>query len=808
MWTGSEAIVWGGQTGDGTFLSTGGRYDPATDTWTSMSNEGAPLARVNHTAVWGGRSMLVWGGLVSLPPSSVPVDTGAAYDPASDTWQPIGIAGAPSPRSLHSATWIGSSMIVWGGRSGPTAFADGGRYDPASDTWSVLALAGAPAPRFAHSAVWTGDVLVVWGGLGGGSLATGGRYDPDTNTWLPTSLNGAPAGRFSHTALWTGAAMLVWGGTGGATPLGSGALYDPVTNSWTATASTGPRSRHSAVWTGGRMLVWGGLATRGSPPESFSLGSGESYDPVANAWTSIAAVGAPTARSDHRAIWTGSSMLVWGGQAGPVSLASVEATGARYAPATDSWAPTDTGLLAPRTKPSVVWTGSELIVWGGEDVLGEPYGDGARYEPATDTWTPTSPIAAPQARSSHTAVWAGDRMLVWGGEVGHGVVFTNTGAAYEPITDAWTALSVSGAPRPRFHHTAVWTGARMLVWGGENESEPSLGDGGRYDPAANTWNAISTSGAPPPRTLHTAVWSGSEMIVWGGDGVGVGRSGGRYNPVSDTWMATTIVGAPLQQHSHSAVWSGNEMIVWGGCRSDAGPPFDAGGRYDPSTDAWRLNSTVDAPGQREGHQALWTGSLMLVWGGRECAETAAESPGGRFDPVRDTWVSLPSDGAPRDGETTAVWTGAEMLVWGGGCPFTCTGGRYAPGLDADCDGFDDARDCAVLDLNVFAAPAEVSSLVVARGGLAWESAAPGAGLATVHDVATGVVSELPVGTRVGESCIVSGTVGSGTSLPSGAPAPGTAKWYLVRARNVCGVGTYGFDSAGRERVTGVCRVDF
>ena len=56
-------IVWGG-TPDGIHvLNTGGRYNPSTDTWTAISTTNAPDAREDHTAVWTGSQMIVWGGL-------------------------------------------------------------------------------------------------------------------------------------------------------------------------------------------------------------------------------------------------------------------------------------------------------------------------------------------------------------------------------------------------------------------------------------------------------------------------------------------------------------------------------------------------------------------------------------------------------------------------------------------------------------------------------------------------------------------------------------------------------------------------
>src|SRR5207249_1889780 len=70
-----------------------------------------------------------------------------------------------------------------------------------------------------------------------------------------------------------------------------------------------------------------------------------------------------------------------------------------------------------------------------------------------NTWTSTSTINAPTARDFHTAVWTGSEMIVWGGLGDFG--FLNTGGRYNPTTDTWTATSTTNAPAGRYSHTAV-----------------------------------------------------------------------------------------------------------------------------------------------------------------------------------------------------------------------------------------------------------------------------------------------------------------------------------------------------------------
>jgi N-acetylneuraminic acid mutarotase len=294
----------------------------------------------------------------------------------------------------------------------------------------------------------------------------------------------------------------------------------------------------------------------------------------------------------------------------------------------DSWTATTT-VNAPlgRSGHTAVWTGSEMIVWGGDSASGA-LNTGGRYNPSTDSWTATSITSAPDARHFHTAVWTGNEMIVWGGN-GSFDDEKNTGGRYNPSTDTWTATSTINAPSARQEHTAIWTGSEMVVWGGVDYPN-SFNSGGRYNPSTNTWTTTSTTNAPAARSGHTAVWTDSEMIVWGGSRDGTSGSsflntGGRYNPSTNTWSATSITGAPVARIFHTEVWTGSEMIVWGG--SLGGPaPFNTGGRYQPSADSWRATSATNAPIARFNHTAVWTGSEMIVWGGggntggRYCAQ--------------------------------------------------------------------------------------------------------------------------------------------------------------------------------------------
>src|SRR5262249_40871884 len=159
---------------------------------------------------------------------------------------------------------------------------------------------------------------------------------------------------------------------------------------------------------------------------------------------------------------------------------------------------------------------------------------------------------------------------------------------------------------------------------------------------ANSWSMVASSGAPEGRTFATAVWTGSRMIVWGGEGVsGNLSSGGLYDPVKNKWTLTPTTGAPDPRRLHTAVWTGSEMGGWGG-QGSCNPlvVLASGGRYDPVANAWTPTPSLNAPSARQSHSAVWTGSLMVVWGGESPLDELTFWDGGRFDPISGTWTPI------------------------------------------------------------------------------------------------------------------------------------------------------------------------
>jgi hypothetical protein len=200
-------IVWGGWNGDEVsrnYALDGGRYDPRADRWRPISRQGAPDPREDHSAIWTGTEMIVWGGVRREPnrdddetiesadddavvsessgtrPDRRQLATGGRYDPATDTWTPITLTRAPEAREDGVVVWTGTDMLVWGGQQAGVPLASGARYVASADTWCAIDGDGAPAARRDHAGVWTGHELVMWGGRDpdGDYPASGAAFAP------------------------------------------------------------------------------------------------------------------------------------------------------------------------------------------------------------------------------------------------------------------------------------------------------------------------------------------------------------------------------------------------------------------------------------------------------------------------------------------------------------------------------------------------------------------------------------------------------------------------------------------------------
>ena len=334
------------------------------------------------------------------------------------------------PGSQAQAVWDGTEMLIVTSRWAPdkrSCMEVGAAYDPASDTWRSLPsmphTGDCGNPLMTDRAVWTGKELLLWG-------TANAAFDPATNQWrrLPQPPTGFGGPAF---AVWTGRQMIGWGGGGGDLAFNDGAAYTPATNTWRMLppAPLQGHGRHgvAGVWTGTEVVVAGGVAATRRGQRVFS--DAAAYAPRTNTWRSLASM--PVGGWDGSAVWDGHEVLLV--QAIPPAaqdLSDPMRRGLAYDPLADHWrrlAP----MVYPRFGSVVVWTGHELIVWGGS--LESPPPHGETYDPASNTWTPM-PVSPLRARYGAPGVWTGSSLIIWGGQDARSWTQLHDGAAFTPAS--------------------------------------------------------------------------------------------------------------------------------------------------------------------------------------------------------------------------------------------------------------------------------------------------------------------------------------------------------------------------------------
>lgn len=259
-------------------------------------------------------------------------------------------------------------------------------------------------------------------------------------------------------------------------------------------------------------------------------------------------------------------------------------------PVEAGWQTLDPGPLEPREGAAVVWTGEELVVWGGTRTeTGVGFADGAAFDPASGEWrTMSSP---PVDRGGLAGgVWTGEEVLVWSAEIDgeRDDLADWTVLAWDPATDQWRAA-----------------GERCLVGNEVRRCPVAMPD--------RSWGV----GALEP------VWTGEEILD-----IGIGAA---YDPASDVWR--TLPERPIQGTAGAAAWTGDALVILVANRSDASyPPGESVAlAYEPDTDRWEALPPT----------GVGENGVDLTWDGRHLVALDYEMRAGTFRPGDDAWEALP-----------------------------------------------------------------------------------------------------------------------------------------------------------------------
>lgn len=355
----------------------------------------------------------------------------------SSEWMPIEEAPI-QPRPYAVSVWTGREALFFAGSSLSRGFAytDGAAYDPETGVWREL-----PVPGWGHPGLsgvfFEGNLYLA--AKGGAS-----RFDPTTGlvTDLPALPDGWSIGGLTTTedALWA----WVWhDNDGNSPPMIAMLRLSEEEDGWIMTpsfetdAEMPPAPATSMMWTGDRIVVWN------------PTGLGVSFDPATDTWESIPVLAPDQGRLLHSKAVVAASQLVvvaqtdsgegglgyavqeegsWQWRDIPVRVddfvtTTIVATEDRIHLLPSDGNPIEIripsglvtvypgGISQGVEAPNAVWTGSELVVWGGARAA-----QAGESLPATAyVWTPGSTA---ESSAKCTALYGSEPWLILFSEAG------------------------------------------------------------------------------------------------------------------------------------------------------------------------------------------------------------------------------------------------------------------------------------------------------------------------------------------------------------------------------------------------------
>jgi len=439
------------------------------------------------------------------------------------------------------------------------------------------------------------------------------------------------------------------------------------------------------------------------------------------------------------------------------------------------------------------------------------------------TWTEIAISGLPAPRAYHALAYdpLQDALVLYGG-----LVLSPAGQESPQDTwvysgGTWTEDTGGGAPTAHFRFGLAFSEAVGGVVGFSGwlpnfstvqDRHERLGDPG-------LWSSTPES-FPDPRYAHgwTAAPALGGIVLFGGaaccDAFGAGYL------ANDTWIfdgtgwilespATLPEGrfdTPLAFDTATG-----EIVLYGG--------MQAGSVEDSATwlfdgDDWQQLFETSPPGDRYGHSLAYDESreVVVLFGS---AETGVEGVTWEFD--GSVWTARPTPFQP---ETNRRWSPLaydskrEVVMMFGGQRGVRRNDTWAYGADPDEDGIvggldncrevvnpaqanadedpaGDVCDCAVTDPGSFGTPMEVNNVSVDGDSVSWGDQASTIGDAVRYDLATGDLAELRANGGFMDATCLAPSLATPNHLDTRVPTTGNGFYYLARATNACGVGTYG-----------------
>jgi len=466
------------------------RYDLSSDTWSLLSDAGAPSASIS-----GG--MAAGNELVLFNDSASHRDGVFVYALDVGTWRSFDIA-SPDGGVMHlfAGARLGGTLVLFGQRYAgvsPTPWeafevniADGGARRIEA-TGAVPSLPWNSAPSVLLSAGQRAVALIPpTPGASQAPTNTGWVFDLDGGVW--SVLGGEHAGsRVSLVVSSSGDTVYSLGGAPVELALDGGVAktlvfsLPPSSTDWVA-QDQAPLGIPVHTYQPGLRPSLAGSDLRDRA--LLFTAPGGMFDPVSLSWEPL-----PPWPSTLDSLVPRRGLSVANGDKIHV-VGSIPGVRGATLESNNTWSTwgSDGGVSSPSTPP--VSVGTDVVAWDQA---------GAFYSPTSGIWSPIGAIPPSSARSYATLAPAGtDKLFAWGGYDGSSYVAG--GAVYDRTTTQWTVVSTSGATAAVQRAGSFWTGTEVLVIGGLQSSGVANSGFQAYNPTTDVWRTL----ARPPFTPRSA----------------------------------------------------------------------------------------------------------------------------------------------------------------------------------------------------------------------------------------------------------------------------------------------------------------